>query len=109
MNDESQCLVLSTCPDMTTARQIAAALVEKQLAACVNILPGLESVYSWQGNIEHDQELLLLIKTRTAAVDHLNEAIQALHPYELPEIIAVPIVAGLAPYLEWIENNVVSQ
>jgi periplasmic divalent cation tolerance protein len=109
MTEESQCLVLCTCPDQATARQLADKLVEIQLAACVNIVSGLESVYRWQGRIEHDQELLLLIKTRRQAVEQLSDAIRALHPYELPEVIAVPIVAGLNPYLQWIENNVVTQ
>jgi periplasmic divalent cation tolerance protein len=109
MTDKSQCLVLCTCPDQTTARKLADKLVEKQLAACVNIISGLESIYRWQGNIEHDQELLLLIKTRQQAVEQVSREIQTLHPYELPEIIAVPIVAGLNSYLQWIENNVVTQ
>jgi periplasmic divalent cation tolerance protein len=109
MTDKSQCLVLCTCPDQATARRLADKLVEKQLAACVNIVSGLESVYRWQDKIEHDQELLLLIKTRRQLVEQLSAEIQALHPYELPEVIAVPIVAGLSPYLQWIENNVVTQ
>ena len=109
MTEESQCLVLCTCPDQATARQLAESLVTKQLAACVNIISGMESIYRWQGNIEHDQELLLLIKTRRQAVTALSREIQALHPYELPEVIAVPIMAGLEPYLQWIENNVVTQ
>jgi periplasmic divalent cation tolerance protein len=95
-------IVLTTCPDESVAQQIASTLVSEKLAACVNIIPGLTSVYEWQGNIEQDNELLLLIKTRQALSDQLFDRIQALHPYELPEIITVPIEGGLPAYLDWI-------
>jgi periplasmic divalent cation tolerance protein len=98
-------LVYCTCPDHDTALRIAKALVDQQLAACVNLVPGLTSVYRWQGQREMAQEVLLLIKTRQAVYPELEAALLALHPYELPEIIAVPIEAGLPAYLSWIETG----
>jgi periplasmic divalent cation tolerance protein len=98
-------LVYCTCPDHDTALRIAQALVSRQLAACVNVVPGLTSVYRWQGQTETAQEVLLLIKTRQAVYPELEAALLALHPYELPEIIAVPIEAGLPAYLSWIETG----
>lgn len=98
-------LILCTCPDQATAQNIASQLVDQALAACVNILPGLTSVYQWQGKREMTQEHLLLIKTTDAAYPALEQAITELHPYELPEIIAVPITQGLNGYLQWIEQQ----
>jgi periplasmic divalent cation tolerance protein len=98
-------IVFNTCPDAATARTIATALVERGLAACVNIVPGVESVYQWKGQIENSSELLLIIKTRSECYAALEQAIQALHPYELPEIIALPLAAGLPAYLEWIDSS----
>jgi periplasmic divalent cation tolerance protein len=98
-------LVYCTCPDHDTALRIAKSLVDQQLAACVNVVPGLTSVYRWQGQMETAQEVLLLIKTRRAVYPELEAALLALHPYELPEIIAVPIEAGLPAYLSWIETG----
>ena len=96
------CLVLSTCPEAETARKLATALVEEHLAACVNILPGLTSVYPWQDRIETAEEHLLLIKTELAAFPDLEAFLKTHHPYELPEIVAVHIVRGSADYLDWI-------
>ncbi len=98
-------IILSTCPDISSARTIATALVEQGLAACVNIVPGIESVYQWQGQIEQSSELLLIIKTRTECYAALEQALLALHPYELPEVIAVPLTTGLPAYLSWIDAN----
>lgn len=102
-------LVLCTCPDLITAQNIAEQLVDKQLAACVNILPGVTSVYQWQGKRETAQEHLLLIKTTTEVFNALEQTIVSLHPYELPEIIAVSIERGLDPYLNWISEQTVQQ
>lgn len=99
-------IVFCTCPDRETALRLAETLVDRELAACANVVPGLTSVYRWQGRRETAEESLLLIKTRADAYPELEEAIRALHPYELPEIIAVPIEQGLAAYLAWIDDGV---
>lgn len=96
------CLALCTCPSAESAAELAEVLIGEQRAACVNIVPGLTSVYPWKGKIETSQEHLLLIKTEAAVFTELEAAIKAHHPYELPEIIAVPIVRGSADYLEWL-------
>ena len=101
MQDQYQ-LVLCTCPDQDSAQAIAEHLIDQGLAACVNILPGILSIYSWQGKRESAQELLLVIKTTKTVYDTLEKTITGLHPYELPEIIAVNIENGSAGYLNWI-------
>ena len=97
-------VVLNTCPDAGSAEKIARALVDRKLAACVNMLPGLRSVYTWKGVCETAEEHLLVIKTSSSVYPALEQAILELHPYELPEIIAVPIAAGLPGYLTWINQ-----
>ena len=99
---------LCTVPDRDTATRIAEALVTEQLAACVNIIPAIQSVYRWEGAVEHDEELLLLIKTSSAIWSRLEERILVLHPYELPEIISVRIQDGNKNYLNWITNSLKS-
>jgi periplasmic divalent cation tolerance protein len=101
-------IVLCTIPDRETAELIAGTLVSEQLAACVNILPGVTSMYRWQGAIEQSEELLLIIKTSQKVWPMLEAQIQALHPYELPEIVAVPIKTGEAEYIQWLENSIPS-
>ncbi|HHO69128.1 MAG TPA: divalent-cation tolerance protein CutA [Gammaproteobacteria bacterium] len=98
-------IVFCTVPDAGTGRRIAERLVEYRLAACVNLIPGLESIYRWKGEIQHDAELLLMIKTTVADYEALERAIRDLHPYELPEIVAVPLSNGLADYLNWISKS----
>ena len=100
--DKEYFLVLCTCPEGEAARELANRLVEERLAACVNILPGLTSVYPWEGAIETSRESLLLIKTAKAVYPLLEARLRELHPYELPEIVAVPIERGLPDYLQWI-------
>lgn len=95
-------LVVTNLPDRASAEKLAALLVERRLAACVNVLPPCYSVYRWQGEIQHDEEHPLLIKTAQDRYAELELLIRANHPYELPEIIAVPIVRGLPAYLQWI-------
>ncbi len=98
-------IVLSTCPDEQTAERLAAALVEKGIAACVNIIPGIQSVYQWKGAVEKDREWLLVIKAAVARYGDIEQAIVTMHPYELPEIIAVTINAGLPAYLGWMSER----
>lgn len=95
-------LVLTSLPDEASARTLAAALVEQRLAACVNILAPCASVYRWRGELETAAEVPLLIKTTRSRYAGLEAAIRARHPYELPEIVAVPVVLGLPGYLDWI-------
>lgn len=99
-------LAFCTCPDAATASRIADALVGERLAACVSVLPGVQSVYRWQGEVERADEVQLLAKTTDAAMPALVERIVALHPYELPEVVAVQAAAGLPAYLEWISEQV---
>lgn len=98
-------LVLTTCPDADTARSLAVTLVDEQLAACVNIVPGLRSVYRWKGNTEESGEILLLIKTTQACYPALERRVRSAHPYELPEMIAIELAAGAADYLAWIDES----
>lgn len=98
-------LCLCTCPDTASARVIAEALVTERLAACVSRLPGLQSTYRWEGAVEHADEVLLLIKTGADRLDAVTARVQALHPYELPELIAVEAAGGLAPYLAWVAEQ----
>lgn len=102
---EEHCIVLCTVPDRATGEQLAQNLVEARLAACVNLLPAVTSFYRWQGKIQKDAECLLLIKTRRDRFVALCETLRRLHPYELPEIIAVPLIAGLPAYLSWLDQN----
>lgn len=95
-------LCYCTCPDADSAQRIAEALVTERLAACVNRLPGIVSTYRWQGTVTTDSEELLLIKTTAARFEALRQRLLALHPYELPELIAVPVERGHAAYLSWV-------
>jgi periplasmic divalent cation tolerance protein len=99
-------LVLSTAGSQDEAQKIAQALVERRLAACVNVIPQIESIYRWQGKVESAQEWLLLIKTTAERLSGVQEAIRELHSYELPECIAITIEDGSVPYLQWIEQSV---
>ncbi|MFL6712535.1 MAG: divalent-cation tolerance protein CutA [Sulfurifustis sp.] len=97
-------ICITTCPTDDLAENLARALVEENLAACVNILPAMLSIYRWQGQIESAEERLLLIKTRVEDYAAVEKRIRAMHSYELPEVIAVPIVDGLPAYLSWLGN-----
>lgn len=98
------CLVLCTCPEGDTAKSLAETLVGEHLAACVNILPGLTSVYAWQGAVESSLESLLLMKTERQVYPRLETRLRELHPYQLPEIVAIDIERGLPDYLNWISQ-----
>ena len=98
-------LCLTNCPDEPSARRIADALVEEGLAACVNRLPGIESTYRWKGAVCREPEQILLIKTVRGRFEALKERLLALHPYELPELIAVELAAGHAGYLDWVVQS----
>lgn len=95
-------LVLCTCPEGESAARLAESLVEARLAACVSVLPEVRSVYRWQGKVVHDTERLLLIKTEAAAFPALRDHILARHPYDTPEVIALPVTDGSRAYLDWI-------
>lgn len=98
-------LCFSTCPDAASADRIATALVEERLAACVNVLPGLRSTYRWEGQVRRDDEVLLMIKTTADRLAALRARLPALHPYELPELVAVEAAGGLPAYLDWIATE----
>ncbi|KAF0205213.1 MAG: periplasmic divalent cation tolerance [Gallionellaceae bacterium] len=98
-------LVISNFPDRASAEAAADALVNANLVACVNILAGCTSVYRWEGKVEHANEVPLLIKTTRAAYAQMESTLRKLHPYELPEIIAVPVTAGLSAYLDWVAQE----
>ncbi|MDZ7751660.1 MAG: divalent-cation tolerance protein CutA [Gammaproteobacteria bacterium] len=97
-------IVLCTGPDEATARRLAGMLVESRLAACVNIVPGVRSVYEWQGRIEDDEEVLMVIKTDGGRFDDLCERLTQAHPYDVPEILKLDVDGGLPAYLEWMAN-----
>ena len=99
-------VALSTVSTAADAERIATALVERGLAACVNVVPGVVSIYRWKGEIQRDEELLLVIKTRTERFEELRELLVSLHPYEVPELIGFEIAAGHAPYLAWLDESV---
>lgn len=98
-------IVLTTAGSAQEAEKIATTLVEHRLAACVNIIPQIQSVYRWQGNVERATEWLLIIKSRAAAFESVRDAIREIHSYELPECIMIEIESGSKPYLDWIMDN----
>lgn len=95
-------LVFVTCPDEEVATSIARALVEERLAACGNVIPNLVSIYRWEGAVETDAECLLLLKTRAGLLDALSDRLHALHPYDVPELLAVGVERGAPAYLRWV-------
>ncbi|NPA52983.1 MAG: divalent-cation tolerance protein CutA [Aquificae bacterium] len=99
-------VVYVTTPNYDTAKNIAESLINSKLAACVNIVESIFSVYFWQGNIERDNESLMIIKTKANLFEKLEEKVKSLHPYSVPEIIAMPIVKGSTDYLKWIDDTV---
>ena len=102
---EETLFVLSTFPDLATARRLGRQLVEERCAACANILPAVESIYWWEGKVESGNEALVLFKTSAERYEALETTLRQLHPYEVPEIIALPIERGLPDYLRWVTGN----
>jgi periplasmic divalent cation tolerance protein len=102
---EQVLLVLTNMPDAQSAQAMARQLVEQKLVACVNCLPGVRSVYRWQGAVEEAEEITLLMKTTQTRYPELENAIRHIHPYEVPEIIAMPVNAGWKPYLDWVAHE----
>ena len=98
-------LVLCSCPDQEVATTIAENIVAQHLAACINIVPGIKSIYHWQGNVESAEESLMLIKTHQEKLSSLQNTITSMHPYEVPEIISLDISDGLPKYLQWISSS----
>ncbi len=99
-------VILVTAPTVDVAESLARALVGEGLAACANLVPGIRSIYRWKGEICEDAEVLLILKTLDAAVPALTARVTALHPYDLPEVLCLPVAGGSLAYLEWIANNV---
>jgi len=98
-------VVLTTAPDLDTAEDLARTLVGERLAACVNVMPGVRSVYRFEGEVHEDAEILLIIKTGVARTGEVAARIKALHPYDLPEVLVLPTVGGSLPYLDWVETE----
>ena len=102
---ETCCVVFATVGSREEAERIAAAVVEERLAACCNLVPGVCSVYRWKGAVHRDDETLMILKTRRSLFESLRARIKSLHSYEVPEIIALPLIAGHADYLNWVEQE----
>ncbi len=104
-SNSDRIVVLITTPK-GEGKKIARALVESRLAACVNVVPGLTSLYWWQGEIQEDQEELLIVKTRADVLDRLVAEVKRIHPYSVPEVIALPILGGNPDYMRWVDEEV---
>ncbi|MDH5258878.1 MAG: divalent-cation tolerance protein CutA [Gammaproteobacteria bacterium] len=104
-NQEEYLLVQTSCPDNDSAIALGQRIIQEKVAACVNVLPEVTSIYEWKGEVKQDSEVLLLIKTEKSRYIDLQAVICASHPYELPEVIAVPISEGLPEFLSWIKNT----
>ena len=107
--EKNYIVVYVTVPDESAAKSIADSILGDRLAACCNILPSIRSLYRWKGEIQDDSELLLIFKTKAALFEKLSASVKASHPYEVPEIIAIPIADGSADYLAWIDENVIKK
>jgi len=98
-------LVFTTLPSADKAAELGKVLVEERLAACANLIPAVRSIYRWQGKLQDENEVLMLLKTRAENLERLKLRILELHPYEVPEVLAVPVEAGYQPYLEWLAGE----
>ncbi len=101
----SETLTFVTCKDLSQAKGIARALVKERLAACVNVVPGVASIYAWEGKLEESREVLLVIKSRRALSKRLASRVRALHSYSVPEVVTVPIASGNPDYLKWVRES----
>ena len=99
-------VVFVTCPDRRQAQRLAKGLMQRRLAACVNILPSVQSLFRWKGRVEQTREILLIIKTTAGRFEALCRAVRTLHPYDVPEVIALPIQRAHGPYLRWVQASV---
>jgi len=102
-------MVFTTCPDTALARQFGQHLVSAGMAACVNLVPGVSSIYRWQGDVQEDQEVMMIIKTVQARLAEVTAWIEQNHPYDLPEVMAMPVEDGLNGYLQWVQDAVAAQ
>jgi periplasmic divalent cation tolerance protein len=102
---EELVVALSTAPDAEQAARIGRALVEERLIACANLVPGLTSIYRWQGEVQQEGEVLMVMKTRRALVERLKARLPQLHPYEVPELIVTPVMEGLEAYCRWVRDE----
>ena len=100
------CLVWVAAPDAEQGATLARALVEEHLVACVNVVPGVQSIYWWEGSVQEESEVLLIMKTLARRVDALTARVEALHPYDVPEVVAVDVAGGSTAYLEWVAGAV---
>jgi periplasmic divalent cation tolerance protein len=99
-------IVLITAPDREVAAGLGRALVEERLAACANLVPQITSIYRWEGAVQEDSEVLMVVKTSAGRVAALTERVLALHPYEVPEVLVLPVESGTAAYLDWVRASV---
>lgn len=99
-------ILVCTCPDAATARRLAGGLLERKLAACVNILPEIRSMYRWQGELHDDGETLMVVKTTRQAYAEVERWLLQHHPYDVPEVLAVQVPAGSPAYLEWVQKEI---
>lgn len=98
-------VVLMTAPDETVAESLVRRLLEERLVACGTIVPGAQSIYRWQGEVEHEAESLVIFKTTASAADRLVRRIPELHPYDVPEVLVLPVESGHSPYLDWLTRS----
>ena len=104
MKERDFFVLMSAFPDAATAERLGRVLVEASLAACVNVLPGVRSIYRWNGDIQCDEEALMIVKTTAACLEAARERLVAIHPYEVPEVVALPVSDGHHAYLSWVAS-----
>ncbi|MBR9989294.1 MAG: divalent-cation tolerance protein CutA [Gemmatimonadetes bacterium] len=106
MDETPVVMAIVTAPSHDVAERLVTTIVDERLAACGNILPGVTSIYRWEGTVQRDTEVLILFKTTRAALSRLMTRVEDIHPYDVPEVLAVPVTAGLAAYAGWVVENV---